>query len=106
MWGCYDGSHAEIEFSTNVTDSVVPNYSKAIRDLAHSRLVIETCGCELFREEVKWARATPEALTALYANNPLGMGNGPWAAYQWTLLHMHGVSILGGDTGQKTHWLL
>jgi hypothetical protein len=55
---------------------------------------------------VKWARATPTALTAEFANNPFGRGNGAWSAWQWAWDNMHGVAILGGDTGQKAHWLL
>lgn len=106
VWGCYDGSHVLTKYSTNVTDTMHPGFSDAILDLAHTRVVIETCGCSLFREEVKWARSSPEGLTATFANNPLGRGNGAWSAWQWSLLHMHGVAILGGDTGQKTHWLL
>lgn len=55
----------------------------AIIRLAHSKMPKPPCGCGPLMEMWTRDRETPVVLTAERENNPLGMSNGAWTAYQF-----------------------
>lgn len=54
----------------------------ALIRLAHSRMPIEPCGCEITQRLWKRDRNTPQILTAERINCPFGMSDGAWTAWK------------------------
>lgn len=108
LWGCYDGSKASIHYKAGTTD--VPGYDAAILALAHTYMVVEPCGCALFKLWVQRDQRIPTTLTAERINCPFGESDGAWQAWQWVENNRHGIAILAGESNSSWHqfksWLL
>jgi len=108
LWGCYDGSKAQVHYKAGTT--TVPGYDAAILALAHTYIVVEPCGCSLFRQWVQRDQRIPPTLTAERINCPFGEADGAWQAWQWAESNRHGIAILAGESNSSWHqfksWLL
>jgi hypothetical protein len=90
--GCYEGDQVSIAYLAGTTS--IAGYEWAIIRLAHTYLATKPCGCGLF--DFIWARDTniPSVLTAERVNNPFGLMDGAWFAWQWSETHKHGRAFM------------
>lgn len=67
----------------------------AVLRLAHAKMAVSPCGCDVLRS--MWARDTniPEVLTRERENNPFGMSDGAWIAYKFAKsMTTHRMSVI------------
>lgn len=63
--------------------TLTPNTEDVIVRLAHSLMPSEPCGCPTLKILWERDRMVPETLTKERLNNPFGLSEGSWFAYQW-----------------------
>jgi hypothetical protein len=98
--GCYHGSKVSVSYRAGTTS--VPGWRRAVRQLAHARMPIVTCGCNLYRELVKRDYRIPPVLTAERINCAFGQEDGAWNAWQWCETNRHGKAFMLGKKRLST----
>lgn len=56
---------------------------QAIIRLAHTKMPLENCGCEVLKRMWERDRFVPDAISAERAQNPFGLSDGAWTAWQF-----------------------
>jgi hypothetical protein len=87
LCGCYEGDKVSVNYRAGTTN--VPGWERAVMSLAHTYMVLEPCGCAMFDLVLKRDRNIKPVLTAEILNNPLGVMDGAWYAWQWLQTHSH-----------------
>lgn len=66
--------------------------------LAHTLMAEEACGCDVVRRLWQRDNYKPEIATRERMNNPFGLSDGAWFAWQWARRHALGrSSVYGGN---------
>jgi len=92
LCGCYVGDKVIVRYRAGTTN--VPGWEDAVMQLAHTYMIVEPCGCTLFKLMVQQDKNVPSVLTAERINCPFGTSDGAWAAWIWVTNHMHGKAIM------------
>jgi hypothetical protein len=93
LYGCYHGSKASVNYLAGTTTEA-PGWERAVRSLAHTFMVVEPCGCSLFKQMVSYDRRIPSVLTTERINCPFGEMNGAWRAWMWLQNVMQGRAYM------------
>lgn len=92
--GCHAGDKVSINYRAGTTD--VPGWEQAVMRLAHTYMLVKPCGCAMFDFVLNRDRREPLVATRERINNPLGLMNGAWFAWQWLETTKHLTSFMLG----------
>jgi hypothetical protein len=82
--GCFCGnySHADLNYEAGVYPLSRIEEQMIVR-LAHAKMPVEPCGCDVTQRIWRRDREEPKIMTRDRANCPFGTSNGAWTAWKW-----------------------